>query len=555
MTDQPREGHPDPIDPATVPKYPVYRLYYAEDGENEPAADEGTAGDRDPASSSGKTRVELDGVVVEPAAGQSPTEAAVAAIAAKAVEHQRTAVRVVITTPSGDRWDMIVTADGEAIDVTDAETASSAPSSPRRRRRMLAVTGGILAGLLVAGGGATAVTLLDPFSSTEDADRETVSWQTPGAGVDVPVGLPKTFASTAAWSITVDDSNSVMKLQDGSLVIVDEQGRLTGLDAQTAQPIWRSNEAPQDPANLTETTWAGQPALVEAAQQSLRIWPIPDESTNEPVVPTTIELSSSAEVTYSGEAPLIYLGDYVALADDGSGQLRETPIPAGTIPIGVVDEEIIAVDNTAIYRTPIASAEEDAPQQTSSTSVSLEKHSSVTKQQRPDQAWQLSNDTVALSFDRDDSKPVIQVNDLTTGALKTVDSPKDLPAEQDEVLVDTDERVANIGPVTITWSAHNAQIAQTPELNDALLHGTFLWGQTREGPGFLNLRHGGKAGDATIQHYEAFTEDDPPPVLVTDEAAYIQASRVDETRLYRVERAATTGQPSSSKSPESEDSQ
>src|SRR5699024_12786244 len=96
---------------------------------------------------------------------------------------------------------------------------------------------------------------------------------------------------------------------------------------QTAQPIWRSNEAPQDPANLTETTWAGQPALVEAAQQSLRIWPIPDESTNEPVDPTTIELSSSAEVNYSGEAPLIYLGDYVALADDDSGQLRETPIP------------------------------------------------------------------------------------------------------------------------------------------------------------------------------------------------------------------------------------
>src|SRR5699024_10946640 len=149
---------------------------------------------------------------------------------------------------------LLVTAHGEAIDVTDAETASSAPSSPRRRRRMLAVTGGILAGLLVAGGGATAVTLLDPFSSTEDADHETVSWQTPGAGVDVPVGLPKTFASTAAWSITVDDSNSVMKLQDGSLVIVDEQGRLTGLDARTPNPTCRPTEPHQNRPNLTTTT-------------------------------------------------------------------------------------------------------------------------------------------------------------------------------------------------------------------------------------------------------------------------------------------------------------
>ncbi|WP_300345602.1 hypothetical protein [Nesterenkonia sp.] len=499
-------------DPTKVPKYPVYQVLYDEQTD-----------DTDPTRS--QPRVELDGIRVEPAVGQTATEAAIAAVARKAAEHGRDAVRVIVTTPEGDRWPMVVTRNGEAIEVPEAESVA-----PKGSKKPLIIAATALIAIAAAGGAAAVIVTAEdspePAVETEPQNQ----WEPPNAGAQVPVGLPEGFSSTAAWAWSVSRDSGALALSSGTIVIRDDDGYLLGISPEDGRQIWRSPTAPRSADSLHETTWAGHSVLVETSTQRLQLWPVPTEPTDEPVEPTTIELVSGAEVSFAGDAPLIYLGDYVVATDAGDGSLTEAEVPAGAHPVSVVEDDIVSLGETYVYRTPRNGDEH------TSESTELQHHSAV-QTERPQAIWPLTHDVAAALYEGDDEEPLLQVFNLTNGeriSSRYVEAP---PHQEDEVLVDPEAETAVIGAVAIRWGADEDVITEVNTLRDAVLDGTTLWGQSSDGPARVDISVDG----AEPEPYDTFRDTDPPPVLVTDDAAYVEAPRVEDTFLYRIERQPNPG--------------
>ena len=583
QTSDPQVCNDQTVDPSQVAKYPVYHLFY-QDLTHDTGAD-GGAGAVDRAS-----RVELDRVRVEPAPGQSPREAAIAAIAKKAKDHQRDAVRVVVTNAENERWKMIVTAQGATIDLSDEHSAETKTTG--KKKPLLVAGGGVL--VVVVAASVTAAVLI-----TDSPDDETVgtegsgtgaeapaAWEAPDAGAQVPVGLPDDYSTTATWVTPITEGSGVMELSNDklssdtlsndTLAMIGPEGNLQAIDAQTAQPQWYSTEAPEEMADVHQSTWAGEPVIAEVTSSQLRIWPIPTDSTPQPapatepvqphsVEPHTVELAHQADVTFIGDSPLIDLGDYVVAADAGDGTLTEVGIPAGADPLLVSDGEVVSIDDTHLYHSPIntdnnqqsadqesadqPSDDEDSDSQNSdstaqgsdgqgSKSTELAHHSAV-RDDRPQSVWPLTAEVVAGLYEGEDEAPIMQVFN-TEGERITSSYLDSTPTDQDSALVDPEADTAVIGNVAISWgdAVENTEPESTdPEISDLtpprepLLHGSMLWGEATDGPARVDITD----LQAEPQAYEAFSDEDPPPVLVTDEAAYVEAPRVDQTLLYRAE--------------------
>lgn len=516
----------EPINPEQVPKYPVYHLTLEE-------LDEATT-----ASERDRVRVTLDGVRVEPAAGQDPKDAAIAATAQKAADHDRAAVRVVVKTPTGDRWDMIVTREGEAIDITADDDSATAPERRSRKRRLILITSCVAAGVVMGGSVAAAVAFMGEKDqrTTEQAED---TWQVPGADVQVPMGLPEGYAAQATWSVPVTEGTGARELSNGDLVIIDAEGRMTGLSADEARPQWRASSSPRDLSQVVETTWEGNTVLAQVNQRTLRIWPIPEAPTAEAVEPESIELPASAEVSYGGDSPLIYLGDYVVLASDGAGGLTEVTIPAGTIPLSVVGSEVVSMDDQRLYRTPITTT--SAAEQPEATTVDLSHHSAAADY-KPEHVWPVSSEVAVGLYENRDGDPLIQAFDVESGKRIAARNVEDAPDQRDPVLVDLDAETAVIGTLAVQWT-EETPLAEIEALNQPVLHAQTVWGNTNDGPAFIDLSNAG-----TTHYYEVLAEDDTAPVLHTDDAAYLEAPRVKDSILYRVD--AETGNEDSAEPPE-----
>lgn len=506
-----------PFDPDQVPKYPVYQLFY------EDLTDDAEAPDR-------VSRVELDGIRVEPAAGQGLRDAAIAAIAKKATDHQRAAVRVVVTNAEAQRWNMIVTAEGEAIDLSADHQAHA--SSAGRRKLLLIGAGGLL--LLAAAASVSAVVAFtsndsQPTEAQTEAETESPpAWEPPNAGAQVPIGLPEGYSSTATWVTPVADGSGVMELSDETLAFIDPDGRLQAIDAATAEPRWSAHDAPRSMDTVYETVWAGEPVIAEVTSAHLRMWPIPADSTAEPVQPHTVELSHSADVSFVGDAPLIDLGDYVVAADAGDGTLTEVEIPAGATALMVAEDAVISIDDTHLYRSPIHPSPTNTNEDEASDSAELDHHSAVDND-RPQSLWPLTAEVIAGVYEGEDDEPIMQLftSDGERLLARYIDS---APTDQATALVDAEAETAVIGSVGLRWG-EEPEIADLTPPRDPLLHQTTLWGTDRDGPAHLDMTD----PDAEPEVYDAFSDDDPPPVLVTDEAAYVEAPRLDQTLLYRAE--------------------
>ena len=554
QTSDHQDFHDQTFDPTQVAKYPVYQLFY----EDLTGADGGAdAVDR-------ASRVELDGIRVEPAPGQAPREAAVAAIAKKAADHQRDAVRVVVTNADNERWKMIVTADGKTIDLSDdhgTETKTAAKKKP-----LLVAGGGLL--VVAVAASVTAAVLISESPDDEAAETETSgtaaepSWKVPNAGAEVPIGLPDDYAATATWVTPVMQGSGVMelnndKLSNDTLAVIGPGGNLQAIDAHTAEPQWYSRQAPDEMAEVHETTWAGEPVLAEATSSQLRLWPIPTESTpqsspaTEPVQPHTVELAHQADVTFVGDSPLIDLGDYVVAADAGDGTLTEVQIPAGAEPLLVSDGEVVSMDDTHLYHSPINTDDHSDSQDSDSTELA---HHSAVQNDRPLSVWPLTTEVVAGLYEGEDDESILQVFNSNGERLITsyLDS---TPTDQDTALVDPEAETAVIGSIGIHWGNDSESTGPDgtepestnpeppgPEIvepditnftpaHESLLHGPTLWGEATDGPARVDMSD----PQAQPQVYEVFSDEDPPPVLVTDQAAYVEAPRVDQTLLYRAE--------------------
>lgn len=144
----------DEFDPASVPRFPVFSLVLNED--------EGL--------------VELDGLAIEPALGEQPKDAGIAAVVQKIKAHRLQAVRVRARTGVDDEvWDLVVTDQGNTYDVTPS---ISVEANSVKRRKYIA----IIAGTAAVGAAAAAVALMVANSAKTP---QPVGWETPGVNAQI----------------------------------------------------------------------------------------------------------------------------------------------------------------------------------------------------------------------------------------------------------------------------------------------------------------------------------------------------------------------------------
>lgn len=485
------------ITPEQVPAFPCYVIDYDEDNET----------------------AELDGVPIEPAHGVNIAEAAKEAAARKAEGHGLTAVRVKIRTPIGEEWTMIVTVDGEPLDTTPT------PESQQRKPFIRPAT--VLGGVIITLGALAGTTALAVHLSADtDQDQNAApDWEIPGAGEQIPVGLPEGFTGPSDWLVDINDDTAAIGLNDGRILTANSDGILSARDPETAEPEWAGSGAPSDLSEIHETTWTGQPVLASYNRGKLTLWPLEDVTPGEAVAPEQVPVANEAEILWDGDTPLVSLGDFIVLVPDEEGTLTEVTIPAGSEPVSAVDGEAVSLGPETIYRTGLDGE---------STTTEFTPPESVDGP--PDTFWTAGTDALVLGWSAPGSEgsPVIAVIDQETGETIIKDQVEQLPNESAEITYNADSQRAVIGTLAIRYDDHPS-LNQIPALEDPVIEANTLYGNTSDGPALVEL--GGPQDGA--QPYATFTEHDTAPVIVAEDAAYVIAPRLDQTILYRAPTGAS----------------
>ncbi|GAA1163171.1 hypothetical protein [Nesterenkonia sandarakina] len=477
--------------PENVPAFPLYVIDY--DDANETA--------------------KLDGVPVEPAQGVNLAEAATQAAARKAQAHGLDAVRVRIRSALGEEWTMIVTVDGETIDTTP--TPESQQKKPLIRPATILVGAVITLGAL-GGGTALAVHL----STDTDPDQNAVpAWETPGAGEQIPVGLPEGFTGPSDWSVDINSDTSVTGLDDGGIITANSDGILSIRDPETAEPVWAGTGAPQDLSEIHESTWTGQPVLGSYSRGNLNLWALEEVTPGDAVAPEQVPVAHEADILWEGDTPLVSLGDFIVLVPNDEGVLTEVTIPAGSEPVSAVEGEAVSLGPETIYRTGIdgeaTSTDFTAPESVEGPAETF---------------WTIGTDALVLAWSAPDSEdsPVIAVIDQETGETIIEEPVEQLPNESAEITSNGDSQRAVIGTLAVRYD-DDPSLNEIPAIQDPVIFGNTLYGNTTDGPTLVNL---GRPDDGA-QPYATFTDEDTAPLVVADDAVYVVAPRLDQTILYR----------------------
>ncbi|PRZ11604.1 hypothetical protein [Nesterenkonia sandarakina] len=479
------------ITPEHVPAFPLYVIVY--DAENETA--------------------ELDGVPIERAQGVTIAEAATNAAARKAEAHGLDAVRVIVRSAADEEWTMIVSVDGQTIDTTPT------PESQQKKPliRPATVLGGALLTLGALGGG----TALAVYLSTDtDQDQNAAPpWEIPGAGEQIPVGLPEGFTGPSDWSVDINSDTAATGLEDGRILTANSDGILSARDPETAEPEWAGSGAPQDLSEIHESTWTGQPVLASYSRGNLNLWPLEDVTPGDAVEPEQVPVANEAEILWDGDTPLVSLGDFIVLVPDDEGTLTEVTIPAGSDPVSAVDGEAVSLGPETIYRTGIdgeaTSTDFTAPENVEGPAEAF---------------WTIGTDALVLAWSAPGSEdsPVIAVIDQETGETIIEEPVEQLPNESAEITYNGDSQRAVIGTLAVRYD-DDPSLNEIPAIQDPVIFGNTLYGNTTDGPALVDL---GRPDDGA-QPYATFTDEDTAPLIVADDAAYVVAPRLDQTILYR----------------------
>lgn len=485
------------ITPENVPAFPLYVIDYDEDNET----------------------AELDGVPIEPAQGVNVADAAKDAAARKAAAQGFTAVRVKIRSALGEEWTMIVTVDGQTIDTTPT------PESQQKKRLIRPAT--VLVGAVITLSAlGTATALAVHLSTDTDQDQNAApQWEIPGAGEQIPVGLPEGFTGPSDWSVDINSNTAATGLEDGRILTANSDGILSARDPETAEPEWAGSGAPQDLSEIHESTWTGQPVLASYSRGNLNLWPLADVTPGDAVEPQQVPVANEAEILWDGDTPLVSLGDFIVLVPDDEGTLTEVTIPAGSEPVSAVDGEAVSLGPETIYRTGIDGE---------TTSTDFTPPESV---EGPAEAfWTVGTDALVLAWSaRDsDSSPVIAVIDQETGETIIKEQVEQLPNASAEITYNADSQRAVIGTLAVRYD-DDPSLNEIPAIQDPVIFGNTLYGNTTDGPALVDL---GRPQEGA-QPYATFTDDDPAPLIVADDAAYVIAPRLDQTILYRAAAGAS----------------
>lgn len=517
------------IDPHAVPIFPNYFLRFD--------APQGT--------------IELDGLPIEPAAGETAQSAAINAVETKIRKHNLTAVRVTVQDADGDQHAMVVTSDGETIEL-DGEDDTDEQSTSNRPlwRNPLLIAGVALLTVATAGLGAAVALNISAQAESEQPPP----WEVPGADIEIPSALPEGYDQWATWSLPVSADAGAIVLPDGRLLTGETDGTMTARDPVTAEPSWIGAGGPSDLSDLEPITWGDAPAIAASDNQTLYIWPLHQQGRNPPSTdPVTFDLSNRAAVSFTGY-PLISLGDFIVAVpdvDEETPTLDQVTIPVGTDPVAATDTEVVSIDGDQVYRVPVNGGE--------TTEVELDVADDHAGDP-PTDVWPLTADVTLAIWEAGDSDEDTHAAlfDLSTGDRLASGGIESIPQDSTDLTIDHDQQLAVLGTVVIDYSTPH--IGTIPSLDSPAIGDEAIYGQTNDGLAAVPLptEDDPTRDEDDLSYYDAIGDEDSPPELLTDDAAYITAPRLDETMLYRAEdhqaeESTNTDEPEDQDSDDTED--
>lgn len=482
------------LDPTQVPAFPLYTL----------------------SITSNPDTVTLDGVVVQVDEGFEAVTVGKAAVQARIQSHNLRAVRVVvIDRDTNDRWNMIVGSDGEVVDLTEMEREAALAQARRSRRlKFLAITTGAL---LVVGAG-TAITL----ASLPKPTPAPIAYQLQGVGATPPAAVPPSFAATAAWAQPVAAESTVTLGANGVLLTNSAAGYLEGLDPKSGEVIWRGDSAPDDLSAVRLTHWGGTEVYAAATTSKLQLWPTSVPTGQASVQPTEIALPTGSDPHLDGAQPFIPLGDwYVAVPSDGA--FKNVQIPPGSTPVNVTTEgNIVAISHEKVLTLSpegkvISEQGYTAPKGTT---------------RMPEASTVLDNEHVLLTWK--DSSSATGILNLKSGALTTAPAGAHTRDEGAQ-LIDTTTKTAVIGTLAVDFGDRPGTWSIRTGFKPVSLHGRTIYGTTSDGPATLNVNR----ADSAPTPWNAYTNEDQAPAVITDDAAYIVGTQLEQSTLYRVNRSGS----------------
>ncbi|MFF5794545.1 hypothetical protein ACFY5D_21085 [Paeniglutamicibacter sp. NPDC012692] len=481
-------------DPEKVPAFPVYTLQISE----------------------GSQAVTLDGAAVPLADDDDFVAAGIAAIVAKLHRHHLGVVRVrAIDASTDDSWDMIVSATGEVLDLSEQHEAEKLRKERNTKRTKYLLIAGVGTLAVLTLGGVTAAVVV-----ANQPQAQAPAYVPQGVGATLPAAPPPQHAPTAAWSHTVATGSTVNMISAERLLTADPDGSVTARNPETGQPVWRGAGAPENLHAMHQTTWAGQSVYAAVVGQELRLWPTTMPPDAYSVSPTAIALEPGQSARTDVALPYIDLGDWYIRLPDGAGKLHNVMIPPGSTVLNTTaDGGITTLSANTIYTldnngTITAEKSFAAPEGTT---------------RYPSRVWTLDESHLLLAWD--EGTRLMGVLDTTTGKLVATAKPRAIPSVSDDLFVDRDAHTAAIGSIGVSYGS----VAALTDLKSASItsiHGTTVYANTNNGPVTMDLTH----PEAEMMTWDNYRTEDPAPELVTNDAIYLVATQLENTVVYRSNR-------------------
>ena len=478
------------FDPTTVPPFPVVTLDLRDD-----------------------SSITVNGSPVDIGMDEPPTEAGIAAVAKIARESGLAAIRVRATSPDGTHL-MVITADGTPYDITPPDT--SAADATKRRRRLVGGAA-VLAMIVVSGGVAGVVVATRP----EPAPVATSAAPPPGYLANLPVLAPPGYAQKAAWSLPVQSRSTPLLLEDGRVVVVDNEGNLAILDGANGSVTWRGSGGPTGQTGIHVTTVENRPVLATANTTALTLWPL-DTDDSARVPGTSVDLGATGDVSYLGSAPLITLSNQTValLTEDG---VKRVDVPVTSTAILATQDTAVAANAESWWTIPTSGepTRSDLPRPSGVDgepviiSAADDTHLIV--------VWPTSVDAteVATVVDLAQNR-IVATSTVPSGSVRDDTEPIHSPTGE----------TLTLGGIFINYGA-TPQIVALDELTPAVVDGTTIYGTEEREPVAARLE-----GDtfAVSPFTTLSTDDTTVPVAAASDYAYVVAEKVDSTLLYALPR-------------------
>lgn len=482
------------LNPEKVPAFPVYTLQISED----------------------RQAVTLDGAAVPMADDDDFVAAGIAAIVAKLHRHHLGVVRVrAIDASTDNSWDMIVSATGEVLDLSEQQEAEQNRKERKTRRNKRLMLAGVSTLAVLTLGGVTAAVVV-----ANQPAAQAPAYVPEGVGATLPAAPPPQHALTAAWSQPVATSSTVNLISAERLLTTDPEGTVTARNPHTGQPLWRGAKAPENLNGMHLTTWAGQSVYAAVVGQELRLWPITMPPDTYSVSPTVIALEPGQRARTDTGLPYLDLGDWYIRLPDGTGKLHDVMIPPGsTVLKTTADGSITAISANKIYTldnqgTVTAEKSYAAPEGTTGY---------------PSRVWTLDESIMLLAWD--EGTRLMGVLDANTGRLLSTFKPRAIPSPSDDLFVDKNARTAAIGSIGVRYG-NDAALTDLKSASITSIHGTTVYANTNSGPVTMDLT----APEAEMKKWDNYRSEDPAPELVTNDAVYLVATQLENTIVYRSNR-------------------